>query len=58
MIERSSFNGLSENVFYVADEERVFFAPMIPEEIREAELLIGCVLENEKRRSIPAAFWP
>ena len=45
---------LSENVFYVADDERIFFASMIPEEVmEEAELIIGCVLEDEKEEVYP-----
>lgn len=41
-------------VFYVADEEKPFFAPMLPEEVMEkAELIIGCVLEDEEEKIYP-----
>ena len=37
----------SGEIYYVTDEERVFFDPMLPKEVREtAELIIGCVLED------------
>ena len=46
-----SFSG---EVIYATDEERIFFAPMLPEDVREAaELVIGCVLDGEADTVIP-----
>ena len=37
-------------VFYADEDERVFFSPMLPEEVRKnAELIIGCVLDQGER---------